>query len=441
MALSVGTRLGPYEILAPLGAGGMGEVYKATDTRLGRTVAIKVLSSNLSKDPDQQQRFEREARTISNLSNPHICTLYDIGHQGGVEFLVMEYLEGETLADQLQKGPLSIDQVLRYGIQIADGLAEAHRNRIVHRDLKPRNIMITKSGVKLLDFGLAKWRELDSHRAGNDSELTTMERSLTKEGSLVGTLQYMAPEQLQGKNLDDRADIFALGAILYEMVTGQKAFQGDNQASLIASILSSEPQRLSAIQRYAPPLLEHAINKCLVKDPDLRWRCAHDLSIELSWIADSGFQQAIEVQKPARGRIAERIAWAVAVALLSTLLIFFSLNRAPTLHPVSFSIPPPENSIFDGSIALSPDGRHLAFVATDAAGQSLIWVRRLDSLTAQPLPGTQNAAFPFWSPDNGSLAFFVEGKLKKIPLSGGSPQTICEVLDPRGGAWSHDGVI
>ena len=434
MALSPGMRLGPYEITALLGAGGMGEVYKATDARLGRTVAIKILSSHLSSDVEQERRFEREARAISNLSNPHICTLYDIGRQDGVEYLVMEYLEGETLADRLQKGSLPIDQVLQYGIQIADALAQAHRSRIIHRDLKPRNIMITKSGVKLLDFGLAKWRELGSHLAEDDSQFTTMEHSLTKEGSVVGTVPYMAPEQLQGKDVDGRADMFAFGAILYEMVAGQRAFESDNQASLIAAILSSEPRRLSTIQPQTPPLLEHAINKCLVKDPDSRWQCAQDLSSELRWIVDSASQQPIETKKPGRQRIVERAAWAAAVGLLSTLLILSSLNRPPTLAPLSFTVPPPENSTFDGSIALSPDGHQLAFTAVDATGQSLIWIRRLNSLLLNLYLVRKMRRFHSGRLTTESLGFFSEGKLKKIALSGGSSETICEASIP---AWRY----
>src|SRR5262245_2825671 len=262
MALSSGFRLGPYEILTPIGAGGMGEVYKAKDTRLDRIVAIKVLpSSSVSVDSKLKMRFEREARTISNLSHPNICALHDIGHQQDVDFLVMEYLEGETLAKRIAKGPLPVDQVLHYGIQIADALDKAHHQKVIHRDLKPQNIMITKSGVKLLDFGLAKWNEPKS--AGSESELTTRDHSLTSDGLVVGTLQYMAPEQLEGKEIDERADIFALGATLYEMITGERPFNGTSQAALIASILSAEPKHVSA----APPLLDHIIHKCLAKNP------------------------------------------------------------------------------------------------------------------------------------------------------------------------------
>src|SRR5207249_2304386 len=261
MTLSAGTRLGPYEILAPLGAGGMGEVYRAKDTRLDRTVAVKVLPQHLSSSPDSRQRFEREAKTISQLSHPHICALYDVGNQDGVEFLVMEYLEGETLSDRLLKGPLEFEQVLRYAIEMADALDKAHRQGIVHRDLKPGNVMITKSGVKLLDFGLAKVIAPAGRSSGASlTALPTQAGSnLTQEGTILGTFQYMAPEQLEGREADARTDIFAFGAVLYEMATGKKAFSGTSQASLISSIMKEEPAPLSALQPMTPPALERVV--------------------------------------------------------------------------------------------------------------------------------------------------------------------------------------
>ena len=289
MALSVGTRLGPYEILSPLGSGGMGEVYRAKDTRLDRTVAIKILPSHLSSNSDYKQRFEREARAISSLTHPHICGLYDVGSQNGTEFLVMEFLEGETLAHRLAKGPLPTDQMLRYAIQIADALDKAHKQGIVHRDLKPGNIMLTKSGVKLLDFGLAKVVSAAAPVLGV-SQLDTQQRDITTEGTILGTIQYMSPEQLEGKEVDSRTDIFAFGSVLYEMATGKHAFNGKSQASLMSAILKDEPPPISQVQPLAPPALDRVVKTCLAKDPDDRWQNAHDLMKELVWITEGGSQ-------------------------------------------------------------------------------------------------------------------------------------------------------
>lgn len=288
MTLVSGTRLGPYEVIAPLGAGGMGEVYRARDTRLDRTVAIKVLPSHLSSNPGLRLRFEREARAIATLDHPHICVLHDVGQQDGIDYLVLECLEGETLADRLKRGPLPLDQALRYGVEIAEALGRAHRDGIVHRDLKPANVMITRSGTKLLDFGLAKQATRPQPPAGSAlSALATGERALTTEGFLVGTFQYMSPEQLEGKEPDARSDIFALGSLLYEMLTGQRAFTGKSQASLMAAILTSEPAPVSRLQPLTPAALDRVVAKCLAKDPDERWQSAHDLASELTWIAES----------------------------------------------------------------------------------------------------------------------------------------------------------
>ena len=304
MTLAAGSRLGPYEILAPIGAGGMGEVYKARDTRLERTVAVKVLPQHLSKSEEVRHRFEREAKTISSLSHPHICALFDVGNQDGVEYLVMELLEGETLADRLGRGPLPAEQVLRYGIEMADALDKAHRQGIVHRDLKPGNVMLTKSGVKLLDFGLAKAfeRPLDAARRGQAAAehdptakhsltaLPTMghAQNLTQEGTILGTFQYMAPEQLEGRETDARTDIFAFGAVLYEMATGRKAFAGTSQASLISAIMKDEPAPIATVQPMSPPALDRVVRTCLAKDPEERWQSAHDIKSELAWIAQAG---------------------------------------------------------------------------------------------------------------------------------------------------------
>src|SRR5713101_7252309 len=309
MSLSSGARLGPYEIVSPLGVGGMGEVYKARDTRLERTVAIKVLPSHLSSSLEVRQRFEREAKTISALSHPHICALYDVGNQDGVEYLVMEYLEGETLADRLGSGPLPLEQTLRYGIEIADALDVAHRQGIIHRDLKPANVMLTKSGVKLLDFGLA--RAMAGPAATPSLTSLPTERSLTQEGAILGTLQYMAPEQLEARPADARTDIFAFGATLYEMATGRKAFSGSSQASLISAIMKEEPASITAIQPINPPALEHVVRRCLAKDPERRWQSARDVALELEEIAKGG-QSPETIRRPARGVV----GWVVAAALL-----------------------------------------------------------------------------------------------------------------------------
>ena len=293
MALASGTRLGPYEILSAIGAGGMGEVYRAKDTRLNRIVAIKVLPSHLADSPELRERFEREARTIASLNHPHICTLYDVGHQDGTDFLVMEYLEGETLAQRLIKGPLPLDQVLQYAIEIADALDKAHRKGVTHRDLKPGNIMLTKSGTKLLDFGLAKLKQEVAPANVQLSQLPTANDPLTAQGMIVGTLQYMAPEQLEGKEVDARTDIFAFGAVVYEMATGKKAFEGKSQASLIAKILEIDPPPMSSLQPMTPPALDRVVKKCLAKEPEKRWQVASDLCDELKWIAEGGLHAGI----------------------------------------------------------------------------------------------------------------------------------------------------
>src|SRR3989440_2220571 len=287
MPLAPGTKLGPYEITMPLGAGGMGEVYRARDTRLERTVAIKILPAQLSSDPVRKQRFEREAKTISNLNHPHICVLHDVGSQDGIDYLVMECIEGETLARRLEKGPLPLEQALKYGAQIADALDKAHRSGVVHRDLKPGNIMLTPTGAKLLDFGLAK----PAVSLISAATLSGVQASpVTAEGTIVGTFQYMSPEQVEGKELDERSDIFSLGAVLYEMVTGKRAFEGKSQLSLASAILEKEPEAISAVRPLTPQTLDHVIRKCLAKLPDERWQSTSDLASELKWITEDGSQ-------------------------------------------------------------------------------------------------------------------------------------------------------
>lgn len=452
MTLSGGTRLGPYEILSALGAGGMGEVYRAKDTRLGRDVAVKVLPSHLSGNAEFRQRFEREARAVSQLSHPHICALYDVGIHDSTEYLVMELLEGQTLAERLEKGALPAEQVLKAGVEIADALDKAHRRGIVHRDLKPGNIMLTKSGVKLLDFGLAKVAgpEAASKELSSLPTEGAAAQPLTEKGTVLGTFQYMSPEQLEGAEADARSDIFALGAVLYEMATGRKAFQGKSRVSLIGSILRDEPPPISSVQPMTPPALDRVVRTCLAKDPEERWQSAHDVMSELKWIAEGGSQAGVPAPVAARRKSRERLAWGIAgaavVAALVLAAVDFRLASAP-VEVVRSSILPPEKTHFAfagdnaGPLTVSPDGRTISFVA---AGEKrpLLYVRRLDSKDATPLTGTEDAIFPFWSADSRSIGFFSQGKLKRVDVaSGGVTATICEAPNPRGGTWNRDGVI
>jgi eukaryotic-like serine/threonine-protein kinase len=443
MALSPGSRLGPYEILAPIGAGGMGEVYRARDTRLEREVAVKVLPSHLSSSAEVRQRFEREARTISQLSHPHICALYDVGNQDGVEYLVMEYLEGETLADRLAKGPLPLEQTLRYGAEIADALNKAHRQGIVHRDLKPGNVMVTKSGVKLLDFGLAKVLQPEPPIESLTSAPTAA-KDVTREGTILGTLSYMAPEQLEGKKADPRTDIFALGATLYEMATGRKAFSGESQASVISSILTSEPQPISTLAPLTPPALERVVKTCLAKDPEDRWQCAGDIARELKWIAEgSGAGGAVFTADSGRQKRRERLAWAVAAVAVLLGVLAALLSRRPQAPEelTRLTILPPSGQSFFGFALLSPDARRILFLLRDDGGRNSLAVRSLGSLEMRRLLGTDDARGGFWSPDGREIAFFSEGRLKRIGAEGGPVQTICESGGAFSGAWSRQGTI
>ncbi len=447
MTLAAGARLGPYEIVAPLGAGGMGEVYRAKDTRLDREVAVKVLPEHLTGSAELRSRFEREARAISSLSHPNICTLYDVGREGETDFLVMELLQGESLLDRLAKGPIPVDEVLRLGIQITDALERAHASGIVHRDLKPGNIFVTERGVKILDFGLAKL-----HAAAQQTSKTALGAlpteqlsvSLTGEGMILGTFQYMSPEQLEGQEADPRTDIFALGAVLYEMATGKKAFAGSSQASLIGSIMHSTPPPVSALAALAPPALDRVIATCLAKDPKDRWSTAHDLKLQLAWIAEGGSQIGVPAPVAARRKHREKLAWGVA-ALTTLAAVGFAIGwvrRAPIAPDlVRFEIPQPAELTLVGSPKLSPDGRYLAFDGTDEEGEKKIWVRALDALEPQPLPGTEGTSRPFWSPDSHWLGFMADGKLKKVPVTGGPPQVVCDAPTGSDGAWGPDGTI
>jgi eukaryotic-like serine/threonine-protein kinase len=442
MAIVPGTMLGPYEILSALGAGGMGEVYRARDTRLERSVAIKVLPANLSSDPSLRQRLEREAKAVSKLSHPHICTLHDIGHQDGVDFLVMELIEGETLEHRLMKGPLSTEQTILYAAQIAEALAKAHKLGITHRDLKPPNVMLTKSGAKLMDFGLAKQTAPVAAKAF--AEMTLEQSKLTSEGTIVGTFKYMAPEQLEGKEADARTDIFALGEVIYEMATGNPAFSGKSRASLIAAILTSEPPPMTQLQPVTPLALERVVKKCLAKDPEDRWQSASDLASELNWI--SGAASAASVPAAATRRMqGKRWVWVCAVLLLLAALAAVYFRPSPSLQQSTWSsVLAPEQTkfaYFAGPVTVSHDGRKLAFVATTPEGQDLVWVRPLDSPNAQALSGTEGAGYPFWSGDDRSIGFFAGGKLKTVEAAGGPVVTICDAPGARGGAWNDSGVI
>ncbi len=430
----------------------MGEVYRARDTRLDRTVAIKILPAHLSGDPLLRQRFEREAKAISALNHPHICILHDVGHQDGTDYIVMEYLEGETLAQRIEKGPLPLEQVLKYSTQIADALDKAHRQGVVHRDLKPGNIMLTAMGAKLLDFGLAK-AAVPITPGSSLTMAPTQASPVTQHGTIVGTFQYMSPEQVEGREVDARADLFTFGAVLYEMLTGKRAFQGKSSLSVASAILEKDPEPLTTLAPMTPPALDRTIRKCLEKDPEDRWQTARDLLLELRWIAEAGSQAGVPAVVSTRRKITERV-WmgAAAVLLLATVALGALYWRSVSQEPqvIRAFIPPPEKASFRfvvgqgaGPVAVSPDGRMLAFSAQREDGMQFLYVRALDSLTAQALPGTENAAMPFWSPDSRKIGFFAEAKLKAIEAAGGPPLTLCETrgVIPRGGAWSRKGVI
>jgi serine/threonine protein kinase len=450
MALAAGTKLGPYEILAPLGAGGMGEVYRARDTRLERTVAIKTLSHGSASDPDLLRRFEREARLISALSHPHICTLFDVGHEGEINYLVMEYLEGETLAKRLERGPLAVSDVLQRGIEITNALERAHRAGIIHRDLKPGNIILTKGGVKLLDFGLAKFAH--SNPAPLVTALTAMptqDQNITGAGTILGTLQYMAPEQLEGKNSDAQTDIFAFGAVLYEMATGKRAFPAKSQASLIAAILSSEPIPITQLQPLTPPALDRVVRTCLAKEPEDRWQTAHDLRLQLQWIRDAGSQAGVAPVIVKRRINRERLAWsAVACLLLVAGLSSFAYFRhtsRPT-RQITFSVEPPFGYRLppDAPLALSPDGSLLAYVAQDVKGKLSLWVRPLEAMSSTRVEGSESNTVYFtfsWLPDSRALIATLNGKLQRLSVSGGANEVLCDKFDGILNSVNQNGMV
>jgi serine/threonine protein kinase len=437
--LTQGTRLGPYEILSPIGAGGMGEVYKARDTRLERTVALKILSSEFSGNAALRARFEREAKSIAQLSHPHICSLFDVGRHDGTDFLVMELLEGQSLADRLARGPLPLAEALRVGEQIAEALAAAHRHGVVHRDLKPGNIMLTRSGAKLLDFGLAKSH--DSAPGTEHSALPTAHRPITEQGMVLGTFQYMSPEQLEGLTVDARTDIFALGTVLYEMVTGKRAFEGKNRTSIIAAIVSSEPKPMAELQPLLPAALEQLVRQCLAKEPEERMQSAHDVALGLRTIAAA---IGTNERTGARGsKIGWLVAAILAVALAGALLWNARRGSPEAPSSIKFQIPPPPQTNFTRTAAVSPDGREIVFRAVSVEEQAVLWSRALDSTDVRRLPGTEGATFAFWSQDGRHVGFSAGGKLKRLDRAAGTVQTIFEPVGtfPGGASWNRDGVI
>ncbi|MBI3208230.1 MAG: protein kinase [Candidatus Solibacter usitatus] len=430
MALSTGEKLGPYEIVSKIGAGGMGEVYKARDTRLDRSVAIKVLPEHIARRKELRARFEREARAVASLNHPHICVLYDIGNQEGAGgYMVMEHLEGETLEACIERGALPMEKALQYALQIADALDRAHRAGVTHRDIKPGNIMLTRDGVKVLDFGLAK----SIAKPGPDD--ATIVNALTTEGTVLGTPQYMAPEQFEGKEADARSDIWAFGAVLYEMLTGKKAFQGKSFSVLLGAVLSADPPPMS-VQTFTPASLERLVRRCLNKDPEERYQSMRDVVLDL---------RTPPAEPAAKATKSPRRAWAAAaVCALAAAVLGIGYYRAtrPLERPLTrFQIPSPENAVVR-NVSVSPDGRRLAYVVRGPGGASRIWVRSLDTLESHALAGTDGATAIFWSPDSRFLGFGTRGKLKKVAVSGGPAQAICDLSGPMfGGAWAADGTI
>jgi serine/threonine protein kinase len=454
MTLTSGAKLGPYEILSLLGAGGMGEVYRARDTRLDRIVAVKILPAHLSSDNEFKQRFEREARTVSSLNHPHICQLFDVGRDGSTDYLVMEFLDGETLAERVRRGALALSELLKIGIDVADALAVAHRAGIVHRDLKPGNIMLTKSGAKLMDFGLAK-PALAGAPGSASAPLLSAARTmsgpspaspLTTAGSIVGTIQYMSPEQIEGGEADAASDIFAFGAVLYEMTTGRRAFEGKSQITVASAILEKNPEPISTVKPLAPVALDQLVATCLAKGRDERFQSAHDLALQLKGITHAPQAPTSATQEAHTKRSWLMLAVAAALLIAAALFFYFSQRGSTPMLSVRAYIPPPAGTAFRptgfdaGPVAVSPDGKTLAFSAVDEKGITNLWVRSLDAAQATMLQGTEDATYPFWSPDNKYLGFVADRKLKKIAVTGGEAQTLADHAEGRG-EWGADGTI
>jgi serine/threonine protein kinase/Tol biopolymer transport system component len=453
MSLSSGSRLGPYEIVAAIGAGGMGEVYRARDTRLARDVAIKVLPDHHAATSEVRARFEREARTVSSLNHPHICTLHDVGREGDTDYLVMELVEGESLAQRLARGPLPVAEVLKLAAQIADALDRAHRAGVIHRDLKPGNVMLTRAGAKLLDFGLARATGLDGPVSESGATRVALTRSptraapLTAEGTIVGTFQYMAPEQLEGGEADARSDLWSFGCVLYEMTTGKRAFDGATQASLISAIMRDQPRSIAELAPMSPPGLERLVRQCLEKDPDERWQSAGDVRRELEWIAAGSSAAGMPAVTARRRGVPAGMIGLAGGALIALSAIVLSLGpwreRPSSLPLVRFTLTSPPGTVLvnPAEAEISPDGRMLVFVAADSEGTRHLFTRPLGRPEARALPGTANATLPFWSPDGRLIGFFKDEKLEKIGLDGNPPVDLCDAPDPRGGSWSPSGVI
>jgi eukaryotic-like serine/threonine-protein kinase len=453
VTLPAGTRLGPYEVLSPLGAGGMGEVYKARDIRLDRFVALKILPADVASDRERLRRFEQEARAASALNHPNILVVHDVGAVDSTSYIVTELIEGKTLRDLLLKGPLPVKKLLDIAVQIADGLASAHEAGIAHRDLKPANIMISKDGfAKILDFGLAKSPKPAPKFESGGSDSVTETLSETESGALVGTVDYMSPEQASGDEVDYRSDQFAFGAILYEMVVGKRPFRRKNKVETLSAIIRAEPERVAGPRPAIPRELEWLIERCLAKKASERYVATRDLAHELAAIRDHLVDYAPIAKSTSSNRrvvAASGIMLLAALAVIAT--IFFSRNRdssvSGALSPFSFLISAPENTTFSfggtlpAPLALSPDGRSLAFGAVDRGGKSLLWVRSLRELTAKPLGGSEGATYPFWSPDSRYIAFFADGRLRKIDAAGGPVQTICAAREGRGGDWGPNGIV
>jgi eukaryotic-like serine/threonine-protein kinase len=443
--LTRGMRLGVFDVESFVGAGGMGEVYRARDTRLDRDVAIKVLSPEAATDPRARARFAYEARAIARLSHPRICAIHEMSHHDGIDFLVMEYLDGETLAARLRRGPLPLTEAVRTAVEIGEALAAAHARGIVHRDLKPGNVILTKSGAKLLDFGLARLRAAPAG-AGSSTSADASAGTQTMPGLIMGTLPYMAPEQLEAREVDARADIFAFGAVLYEVIAGRKTFEGTSRASLISAILSSDPPALSVLQPLTPPALDRVIRTCLAKDRDHRWTSIHDVLLQLDWIAQGGSAMALPGGVIGNRR-RERLAWTVAAMTALTAAVLWGWTvrrRTPDMGTQVFSaLAPSGASLATGEApAISPDGRRLVFVGHDASGKQVLYKRAFDvAASAEPVANTDGASLPFWSPNSQSVGFFAQGRLKRVDLETSQIQTLADAGATRGGTWNQDDVI
>ncbi len=450
MALVAGTRLGAYEIRGQLGAGGMGEVYRARDTRLERTVAIKILNSQLTASAELRARFEREAKVISQLQHPHICVLHDVGSENGTDYLVMEYLEGESLSDKLKRGPLATNELLKIAVEIADALHKAHKAGIIHRDLKPGNVMLTKSGAKLLDFGLAKSMAASAAAAGSGSAsvfaaaatMTSPASPLSSAGAVIGTVQYMSPEQIQGHEADARSDVFAFGVMLYEMATGKRAFEGKTQSSIVGQILAVDPPPISEVHPVSPAALSRLVKTCIAKDPDERFQTIHDVKLRLQEIADTPAQTNLQAAAPKSPLLLWTLAAIAVVALGATAIQFFSHPAAERTLRLAF-VPPLNlefNERYPDAAVISPDGSKVAFSAATPDGKWTLWVSSLDSSDVAQIPDSDNPLEPFWSPDSRSVAFGSQGKLKRADIGAGT-SILCDAARMTGGSWSPNGVI